>query len=109
MLDHLKAIANLSDVNKMNAYNLAVCFGPVLMSATTGNSAVPSGGGKDKRGSKAEKGGRGDGGRNSTDYEKHIEVLQSMIEIWPGRRGESGNCGNWSLPVTLIGIKPKDW
>ena len=93
MLDHLKAIANLSDVNKMNPYNLAVCFGPVLMSATS-NCVLPTpGGGKDSK-RKSKDSGRGDGGRNSADYEKHIEVLQSMIEIWPGRRGGC-RINNW--------------
>ena len=74
ILDHLKLIMVHSETNKMNAYNIAVCFGPVLMSAASssnhGNCREVATG-------------------KDADYEKHIEVLQNMVEVWPGKRGKS--------------------
>ncbi|XP_070563974.1 rho GTPase-activating protein 100F-like [Ptychodera flava] len=62
LLDHLKLISAHSDSNKMNNFNLAVCFGPVLMSPTPSSD----------RDYKA-----------AVDFEKHIEVLQHLLDIWP--------------------------
>ncbi|XP_071799662.1 rho GTPase-activating protein 100F-like [Asterias amurensis] len=73
ILDHLKLIMVHSETNKMNAYNIAVCFGPVLMSAAS--SGHPSNCREVATGKDA-------------DYEKHIEVLQHMMEVWPGKRDD---------------------
>ncbi|XP_077981872.1 rho GTPase-activating protein 100F-like [Glandiceps talaboti] len=62
LLDHLKLISAHCDSNKMNTFNLAVCFGPVLMSPTPTTD----------RDYEA-----------AVDFEKHIEVLQHLLDIWP--------------------------
>ncbi|XP_002739707.1 rho GTPase-activating protein 100F-like [Saccoglossus kowalevskii] len=62
LLDHLKLIAAHAGNNKMNTFNLAVCFGPVLMSPTPTS----------ERDYVA-----------AIDFEKHIEVLQHLLDIWP--------------------------
>ncbi|XP_022101719.1 rho GTPase-activating protein 100F-like [Acanthaster planci] len=74
IMDHLKLIMVHSETNKMNAYNIAVCFGPVLMSAaSSGSNAALS--------REAVSG-------KDADYEKHIDVLQTMLEVWPGKRAD---------------------
>ncbi|XP_041475470.1 rho GTPase-activating protein 100F-like isoform X1 [Lytechinus variegatus] len=94
ILDHLKNVIIHSERNKMTPYNLAVCFGPVLMSS----------GKEDGRGGRGSRGTadvraeipRGDSREKSVDCaEKHIELLSCLLEVWPVRRGlETDNSDN---------------
>ncbi|XP_030852224.1 rho GTPase-activating protein 100F isoform X2 [Strongylocentrotus purpuratus] len=94
VLDHLKNVIVNSERNKMTPYNLAVCFGPVLMSS----------GKEDGRGGRGSRGAtdvradicRGDSREKSVDCaEKHIELLSCLLEVWPVRRGlETENSDN---------------
>lgn len=87
VLDHLKNVIVNSERNKMTPYNLAVCFGPVLMSS----------GKEDGRGGRGSRGAtdvradisRIDSREKSVDCaEKHIELLSCLLEVWPVRRGK---------------------
>ncbi|XP_072172882.1 rho GTPase-activating protein 100F-like [Diadema setosum] len=85
ILDHLKNVIIHSERNKMTPYNLAVCFGPVLMSS----------GKEDGRGGRGSRGAtdvrpdaRGDSREKCVDCaEKHIELLSCLLDVWPVRRG----------------------
>lgn len=74
LLDHLKLVASYHDVNKMTCQNLAVCFGPVLLSqrqeTSTHNNRVFT-----------------DSKELATalDFKKHIEVLHYLLQLWPGK------------------------
>ncbi|XP_051795503.1 LOW QUALITY PROTEIN: rho GTPase-activating protein SYDE1 [Acanthochromis polyacanthus] len=80
LLDHLSLVASFSPSNRMNHQNLAVCFGPVLLTPT--QEAWRGGGG----------GGRG-GGRgkapisedvvSAVDFKRHIEALHYLLQLWP--------------------------
>ncbi|CAI9151969.1 unnamed protein product [Rangifer tarandus platyrhynchus] len=75
LLDHLKLVASYHDVNKMTCQNLAVCFGPVLLSqrqeTSTHNNRVFT-----------------DSEELATalDFKKHIEVLHYLLQLWPVQR-----------------------
>ncbi|XP_059334614.1 rho GTPase-activating protein SYDE2 [Ammospiza nelsoni] len=72
LLDHLKLVASYHEVNKMTCQNLAVCFGPVLLSqrqeTTNHNNRVFT-----------------DSEELATalDFKKHIEVLHYLLQLWP--------------------------
>lgn len=72
LLDHLKLVASYHKVNKMTCKNLAVCFGPVLLSqgqetlchsnrVFTDTEELAS----------------------ALDFKKHIEVLHYLLQLWP--------------------------
>ncbi|XP_051956467.1 rho GTPase-activating protein SYDE2-like isoform X2 [Xyrauchen texanus] len=72
LLDHLKCVASRHEVNKMTCQNLAVCFGPVLLSQRQDTSSH--------------------GNRVFIDseelasalhFKKHIEVLHYLLQLWP--------------------------
>ncbi|KAF0877583.1 SYDE2 protein, partial [Crocuta crocuta] len=75
LLDHLKLVASYHEVNKMTCQNLAVCFGPVLLSqkqeTSTHNNRVFT-----------------DSEELATalDFKKHIEVLHYLLQLWPVQR-----------------------
>ncbi|XP_062975102.1 rho GTPase-activating protein SYDE1 [Elgaria multicarinata webbii] len=74
LLDHLSLVAAFHTFNRMNAQNLAVCFGPVLLIQGAG---VP--------------GARSAGQRHHTiastmDFKHHIEVLHYLLQAWPTPR-----------------------
>ncbi|XP_026770823.3 rho GTPase-activating protein SYDE1 [Pangasianodon hypophthalmus] len=90
LLDHLSLVASFSDCNLMTCQNLAVCFGPVLLTPTqdswkgAGPGAFPS----------APAGpGSNLGGRSFTqqsmemasavDFKRHIEALHYLLQLWP--------------------------
>ncbi|KAJ8793500.1 hypothetical protein J1605_019334 [Eschrichtius robustus] len=72
LLDHLKLVASYRDVNKMTCQNLAVCFGPVLLSqrqeTSTHNNRVFT---------------DSEELASALDFKKHIEVLHYLLQLWP--------------------------
>uniref|UniRef100_A0A7M5WIP2 Rho-GAP domain-containing protein n=1 Tax=Clytia hemisphaerica TaxID=252671 RepID=A0A7M5WIP2_9CNID len=58
IMDHLKRVAAKSEVNKMTHQNLAVCFGPVMMSSPVATAAM-------------------------LDFKKQIDALEFLLNIWP--------------------------
>ncbi|NWR71625.1 SYDE2 protein, partial [Centropus unirufus] len=72
LLDHLKLVASYHEVNKMTCQNLAVCFGPVLLSqrqeTTNHNNRVFT---------------DSEELASALDFKKHIEVLHYLLQLWP--------------------------
>ncbi|KAM4659644.1 rho GTPase-activating protein SYDE2 [Amazona ochrocephala] len=72
LLDHLKLVASYHEVNKMTCQNLAVCFGPVLLSqrqeTTNHNNRVFI---------------DSEELASALDFKKHIEVLHYLLQLWP--------------------------
>ncbi|NXN96996.1 SYDE2 protein, partial [Rhinopomastus cyanomelas] len=75
LLDHLKLVASYHEVNKMTCQNLAVCFGPVLLSqrqeTTSHNNRVFT---------------DSEELASALDFKKHIEVLHYLLQLWPVHR-----------------------
>ncbi|XP_021260695.1 rho GTPase-activating protein SYDE2 [Numida meleagris] len=75
LLDHLKLVASYHEVNKMTCQNLAVCFGPVLLSqrqeTTNHNNRVFT---------------DSEELASALDFKKHIEVLHYLLQLWPVHR-----------------------
>ncbi|KAM9621220.1 rho GTPase-activating protein SYDE2 isoform 3-T6 [Morphnus guianensis] len=75
LLDHLKLVASYHEVNKMTCQNLAVCFGPVLLSqrqeTMNHNNRVFT---------------DSEELASALDFKKHIEVLHYLLQLWPGSR-----------------------
>lgn len=59
-MDHLKAIVNNSDCNKMNSNSIATIFGPLF--TCTNNF-------------------------DSFNLRKTIEVFKFLLDIWPSKKG----------------------
>lgn len=76
LLDHLKLVASYHEVNKMTCQNLAVCFGPVLLSqrqeASNHNNRVFT---------------DSEELASALNFKKHIEVLHYLLQLWPGNKG----------------------
>ncbi|XP_041064177.1 rho GTPase-activating protein SYDE2 isoform X3 [Carcharodon carcharias] len=72
LLDHLKLVASYHEVNKMTCQNLAVCFGPVLLSQRqeTSNHSHRVFTDSEELAS-------------ALDFKKHIEVLHYLLQLWP--------------------------
>lgn len=74
LLDHLKLVASYHEVNKMTCQNLAVCFGPVLLSqrqeTSNHNNRVFT---------------DSEELASALDFKKHIEVLHYLLQLWPGK------------------------
>ncbi|XP_037682673.1 rho GTPase-activating protein SYDE2 isoform X2 [Choloepus didactylus] len=72
LLDHLKLVTSYHEVNKMTCQNLAVCFGPVLLSqrqeTSTHNNRVFT---------------DSEELASALDFKKHIEVLHYLLQLWP--------------------------
>ncbi|XP_069795497.1 rho GTPase-activating protein SYDE2 isoform X2 [Narcine bancroftii] len=72
LLDHLKLVASYHEVNKMTCQNLAVCFGPVLLSqrqeASNHSHRVFT---------------DSEELASALDFKKHIEVLHYLLQLWP--------------------------
>lgn len=74
LLDHLKLVASYHEVNRMTCQNLAVCFGPVLLSqrqetANHNNRVFTD----------------SEELASALDFKKHIEVLHYLLQLWPGK------------------------
>ncbi|XP_029283585.1 rho GTPase-activating protein SYDE1 isoform X2 [Cottoperca gobio] len=82
LLDHLSLVASLSSCNRMTHQNLAVCFGPVLLTPTQEAWSGGGGGvGREGRG-----GGKvfGEEIVSAIDFKRHIEALHYLLQLWPG-------------------------
>nr|XP_005542908.1 PREDICTED: rho GTPase-activating protein SYDE2 isoform X2 [Macaca fascicularis] len=75
LLDHLKLVASYHEVNKMTCQNLAVCFGPVLLS----QKQEPSSHNNRVFTDSEEL-------ASALDFKKHIEVLHYLLQLWPGNK-----------------------
>ncbi|XP_024120779.1 rho GTPase-activating protein SYDE1 isoform X1 [Oryzias melastigma] len=81
LLDHLSLVASFSSFNRMTHQNLAVCFGPVLLTPT--QEAWKTGGGG-RAGKGAGKGfGPGEEMNGAVDFKRHIEALHYLLQLWP--------------------------
>ncbi|XP_035754331.1 rho GTPase-activating protein SYDE1, partial [Egretta garzetta] len=82
LLDHLSLVASFHEFNRMNSQNIAVCFGPVLLT----QNQEPRRSGT----------GTGTGNRSyahcediasAVDFKRHIEVLHYLLQAWPASEG----------------------
>ncbi|XP_068615014.1 rho GTPase-activating protein SYDE1 [Brachionichthys hirsutus] len=71
LLDHLSLVSSFSSSNRMTHQNLAVCFGPVLLTPSQESWRV--GGGK----------GHGEEVASAVDFKRHIEALHYLLQLWP--------------------------
>lgn len=74
LLDHLKLVASCQEVNKMTCQNLAVCFGPVLLSQRQDASCHTNRVFIDSEEL-----------ASALHFKKHIEVLHYLLQLWPGK------------------------
>ncbi|KAL2078540.1 hypothetical protein ACEWY4_026225 [Coilia grayii] len=95
LLDHLSLVASFCDSNRMTCQNLAVCFGPVLLTPTQ-ESWIPTVPGAASASSAPPvvpaPNASGRGGRSfahsediasAVDFKRHIEVLHYLLQLWP--------------------------
>ncbi|XP_069087754.1 rho GTPase-activating protein SYDE1 [Pleurodeles waltl] len=75
LLNHLSIVASYRDYNRMNAQNIAVCFGPVLL--TQNQDPLRQG-----YQSYAHCGEIA----SAVDFKRHIEVLHYLLQVWPNPR-----------------------
>lgn len=80
LLDHLSLVASFSPFNRMTHQNLAVCFGPVLLTPT---QEAYRGAGRGGRGA-GKSLGPGEEIANAVDFKRHIEALHYLLQLWPG-------------------------
>lgn len=73
LLNHLKLVASYQEVNKMTCQNLAVCFGPVLLSQRQEASCHSNRVFIDSEEL-----------ASALHFKKHIEVLHYLLQLWPG-------------------------
>ncbi|XP_066528896.1 rho GTPase-activating protein SYDE2 isoform X2 [Hoplias malabaricus] len=72
LLDHLKRVASHHELNKMTCQNLAVCFGPVLLSQRQDASCHSNRVFVDSEEL-----------ASALHFKKHIEVLHYLLQLWP--------------------------
>lgn len=88
LLDHLSLVASFSSSNRMTHQNLAVCFGPVLLTPTQEAWRAGGGGGGGGGGRGGRGGGKGFGHgeeiASAVDFKRHIEALHYLLQLWPG-------------------------
>ncbi|GAB0193018.1 rho GTPase-activating protein SYDE2 [Grus japonensis] len=100
LLDHLKLVASYHEVNKMTCQNLAVCFGPVLLSqrqeTTNHNNRVFT---------------DSEELASALDFKKHIEVLHYLLQLWPVHRSPAKEPAHPNAfpehPSSLNCLRPK--
>ncbi|XP_076616824.1 rho GTPase-activating protein SYDE1 [Chaetodon auriga] len=87
LLDHLSLVASFSSSNRMTHQNLAVCFGPVLLTPTQEAWRAGGGGGGGGGGRGGRGGGKGFGHgeeiASAVDFKRHIEALHYLLQLWP--------------------------
>ncbi|XP_016111886.1 rho GTPase-activating protein SYDE2-like [Sinocyclocheilus grahami] len=99
LLDHLKRVASHHEVNKMTCQNLAVCFGPVLLSqrqeaSCHGNRVFID----------------SEELASALHFKKHIEVLHYLLQLWPvvdaqGKSSSPVPCPVESLPAATAAVR----
>ncbi|KAM4715515.1 rho GTPase-activating protein SYDE1 isoform 2-T2 [Anableps anableps] len=82
LLDHLSLVASFSSFNRMTHQNLAVCFGPVLLTPTQEAYRGGRGAGRGGRGT-GKTFGPGEEIANAVDFKRHIEALHYLLQLWP--------------------------
>ncbi|NWV00485.1 SYDE2 protein, partial [Upupa epops] len=100
LLDHLKLVASYHEVNKMTCQNLAVCFGPVLLSqrqeTTSHNNRVFT---------------DSEELASALDFKKHIEVLHYLLQLWPVHHSPAKEPAHLNVfpehPSSLNYLRPK--
>ncbi|XP_005143166.3 rho GTPase-activating protein SYDE2 [Melopsittacus undulatus] len=100
LLDHLKLVASYHEVNKMTCQNLAVCFGPVLLSqrqeTTNHNNRVFI---------------DSEELASALDFKKHIEVLHYLLQLWPVHHSPAKEPAHLNAfpkhPCSLNYLRPK--
>ncbi|KAM8805777.1 rho GTPase-activating protein SYDE2 [Eudromia elegans] len=100
LLDHLKLVASYHEVNKMTCQNLAVCFGPVLLSqrqeTSNHNNRVFT---------------DSEELASALDFKKHIEVLHYLLQLWPVHRSPARAPAHLDAfpepPAALHYLRPK--
>ncbi|XP_030611766.1 rho GTPase-activating protein SYDE1 isoform X2 [Archocentrus centrarchus] len=84
LLDHLSLVASFSAANRMTHQNLAVCFGPVLLTPTQEAWRMGGGGGGGRSGRGTAKGfSHGEEMASAVDFKRHIEALHYLLQLWP--------------------------
>lgn len=68
----------------MNSQNIAVCFGPVLLT----QSQEPRRGGTGTRSY-----AHSEDIASAVDFKRHIEVLHYLLQAWPGEQASGGAAG----------------
>uniref|UniRef100_A0A8B9TJJ3 Rho GTPase-activating protein SYDE1 n=1 Tax=Anas platyrhynchos TaxID=8839 RepID=A0A8B9TJJ3_ANAPL len=95
LLDHLSLVASFHDFNRMNPQNIAVCFGPVLL---TQSQEPRRGGGTGGARSYAHS----EDIASAVDFKRHIEVLHYLLQAWPGERRQPGRPRQPALHLELL-------
>ncbi|XP_029939194.1 rho GTPase-activating protein SYDE2 [Salarias fasciatus] len=95
LLDHLKLVASYQEVNKMTCQNLAVCFGPVLLSQRQEASCHTNRVFIDSEEL-----------ASALHFKKHIEVLHYLLQLWPiaDPHGQSSS----QTPATSLALTSSD-
>ncbi|KAM9426117.1 rho GTPase-activating protein SYDE1 [Pholidichthys leucotaenia] len=84
LLDHLSLVASFSSFNRMTHQNLAVCFGPVLLTPSQEVWRGGGGGGGGRTGRRTVKGfGHSEEMASAVDFKRHIEALHYLLQLWP--------------------------
>ncbi|KAM6229558.1 LOW QUALITY PROTEIN: rho GTPase-activating protein SYDE1 [Spheniscus humboldti] len=81
LLDHLSLVASFHDFNRMNSQNIAVCFGPVLLTQNQELRRSGTGTGTGNRGY-----AHCEDIASAVDFKRHIEVLHYLLQAWPAPR-----------------------
>lgn len=84
-------MASFHDFNRMNPQNIAVCFGPVLL---TQSQEPRRGGGTGGARSYAHS----EDIASAVDFKRHIEVLHYLLQAWPGEQASGGAAGDTRGP-----------
>ncbi|KAI4888877.1 hypothetical protein NFI96_018539 [Prochilodus magdalenae] len=110
LLDHLSLVASFSDCNLMTCQNLAVCFGPVLLTPTqeswragsTGFSSGAPGGSGANRSSRSTN--HTVDIANAVDFKRHIEALHYLLQLWPIPTGRLMDQSSYTLEVSPVPV-----
>lgn len=94
LLDHLKLVASYQEVNKMTCQNLAVCFGPVLLSQRQEASCHTNRVFIDSEEL-----------ASALHFKKHIEVLHYLLQLWPGEARVWGGAVLVKHTSVFLGLK----
>nr|XP_023648595.1 rho GTPase-activating protein SYDE2-like isoform X2 [Paramormyrops kingsleyae] len=96
LLDHLKLVASHHEVNKMTCQNLAVCFGPVLLSQRQEASSHSKRVFIDSEEL-----------ASALHFKKHIEVLHYLLQLWPVIDSQSAAASPVKEPPAEVAVAPQ--